>query len=144
MAVESRLELTDTFADACVKMAEGNPGALRLLTELAKHSPVVDPQCAFREIGPLISLDSFGIYGARIWMLYKDVCGGDGDDLAASIVACIKTLAVLRACQLGLISRAQLNHAIDNRGEGIDVDGLLEAVKAELDDFCIPLQPSSR
>lgn len=133
-----RIELSDTFESACIKLAEGNPGALRVIADLAKYSTTVDPQCFWGELGPLISLDTHGIYGSRIWMLYTDVCGGGGSDVAANIVTSIKMLAVIRACQLGLLSVDKLNHAIDNRGDGIDVDAILDAVKGRLVGFCVP------
>ncbi|MFZ2950920.1 MAG: hypothetical protein WA003_15705 [Desulfuromonadaceae bacterium] len=58
-------------------------------------------------------------------MLYNDVCGENLEN----------TLGVLRACQLGHISDSTLNHAIDNRGEGVDVAALVAYVKSVLPGF---------
>jgi hypothetical protein len=44
-------------------------------------------------------------------------------------------IAVLRACQLGKLTERAMMHAIDNRGEGLDIVVILETVKAELKEF---------
>lgn len=111
-----------------VEMAEGNPGAAVALAEIFAATPKIDPQCAFGGLNVILTLDDMGIYGSRIWCLWKDVCGRDP----------VKVLAMLRARQLGSlagVTQAAINHAIDNRGEGIDHKAILAAVKAELTQF---------
>jgi hypothetical protein len=58
-------------------------------------------------------------------LLFKDVCGQ----------SIIKTVGMLRAVQLGYCSREKLNHAIDNRGQGIDIPALMTQVRERLPDF---------
>jgi hypothetical protein len=73
-------------------------------------------------------LDTLGIYEHRIWGLYKDVC-----DCHLG-----KMIAVLRANQLGQLAGVNahaLNHAIDNYGDGIDLNAVVEAVKSRLPNF---------
>lgn len=70
-------------------------------------------------------MDTLGIYGSRIWMLYKDVCGED----------LVKTIAILRSYQLGFLNEVELNFAIDNYGRGVDVDRLMEKVTDHLTNF---------
>ncbi len=124
---KTRITLTDTL-DTCVsKLAEGNPGAISVLVQMTRQSPGVDPQNAMGSVGPLLSLDTHGIYGSRIWMLYKDICGQD----------IVKTLAALRACQLGLLAECELINAIDGLHE-IDADAVLAEVKARLSHFDLP------
>ena len=50
-------------------LSEGNPGALRVLTELFGEDG--------RGFPDVIGCDSKRLYGSRIWVLYKDVCGED-------------------------------------------------------------------
>lgn len=116
------ISLTDTLATAAVKLSKGNPGAVTVIMRLATESHVIDPDCAFGALGPILDLDSYGIYGPRIWMLYKDVCGQ----------SVTNTLALLRAVQLGFLPEQQLHHAIDNRGDGIDVPALVKQVAERL------------
>ncbi len=122
---KTRLELTDSIMDVVIKMVEGNPGAISVCTQLLKENKEIDPDSALGEMGSIFSLDGLGIYGSRIWMLYKDVCGED----------ITKTIGLLRANQLGFISETILNHAIDNRGDGVDLDNLMEQVKEKLPNF---------
>lgn len=70
----NRVKLGDTTQDAIVKMVEGNPGALRVSIELIK----MEEGLGFIHY---LKLDDYGIYGCRIWMCYKDLCGQDIDIL---------------------------------------------------------------
>jgi len=118
-----RIGVQDTIMDAVVKLVGGNPGATMVVAQMLKLSPTIDPQTGCG-IFPLLLLDTEGIYEERIWMLYKDVCKQD----------IVKTLACLRASQLGFISSTQLNKAIDGM-EDLDVDALLAKVKEKVNGF---------
>lgn len=120
-----RIRLNDTTQSALVKMAGGNPGAITVMIGMMKMSPKIDPQCFFGGLGPILALDTEDIYEERIWMLYKDVCGQD----------MVKTLACLRASQLGIITTSQLNGAIDGNNSSLDVDDILKKVKERLEQF---------
>lgn len=99
-------------------MADGNPGALKVCCELLKRGEEIDPDSLLGGLGNILSLDSAGIYGEHIWILYKDICGED----------LVKMCAVLRSRQLGFIS----DPLAVKPGE---VDGLLAQVKERLPKF---------
>ena len=120
-----RLRLDDTIFDVARKLSEGNPGALQVLMSMLDRGATIDPDDFMGGMGALVHLDSFGIYGPRIWMLYKDVCGGKLAD----------TIGLVRACQLGFVSREVLAHAIDHRGAGLDVAAALRQVRERLPRF---------
>ncbi len=120
---KTRLELTDTGMSAASKLAEGNPGAIAAIVEVLKYGDQIDP-VGLGGIGTLLWLDTFGIYGSRIWMLYKDVCDRD----------VVKTIASIRACQLGLITEKELHSAIDG-GTKLDLDDLVSRIKEQLGTF---------
>jgi hypothetical protein len=121
----SRIELTDSAMSIMVKLSEGNPGAATALVAMVKDGEKIDPQSSFGAFGGPLNLDTFGIYGPRIWMLYSDVCGKD----------VTKTLGLLRSVQMGKLTRESLDHAIDNWGEGLDVADILVQVKEALPEF---------
>lgn len=121
----TKIKLSDTILDVVVKMGEGNPGALRVCTEILQEDKGIDPDNTLGGLETVLALDTLGIYGARIWMLYKDVCG---EDLT-------KTLAVLRGWQLGQLAEDVIHHAIDNWGAGIDCDDVLAKVQVRLPMF---------
>ena len=128
--MREKINLMDTEKEVLMKLSEEdtggyNPGALNVCMNLLKDGDTIDPQAAFGGMSHLLNLDSYNIYGHRIWMLYKDVCHED----------LIRTVAVLRAMQLGIAPEKDVQHAIDNRGQGIDVDALLAAVKERLPEF---------
>lgn len=126
----TRIDLNDTMQSVVIKMAEGNPGALRVCMDLLAKGEQIDPDDWAGGFGNLLSLDTLAVYGSRIWMLFKDVCDLD----------LIKTIAMLRAWQLGFTTRESLNYAIDNRGAGLDVDTLLAQVKERLPNFGVAQQ----
>lgn len=110
--------------EAMIAFAGGNPGAITVLLKLCSENSKIDPDCAWAEFGPLISLDSYDIYEERIWMLYKDVCGEN----------VVNTLACLRAMQLGLVPESTIDSAIDGRTK-LDVDIIVKQVKVQLPAF---------
>ena len=123
--MNTKLELTDTPQDMIIKLSEGNPGAMTICTRLLNEGAKIDPDSALGGYSNLLDLDTLNIYGGRIWMLYKDVCKED----------IVKTVAMLRANQLGILQKDKLIHAIDNYGNGINVDELHTQVKDRLPSF---------
>jgi hypothetical protein len=110
--------------DAIMKLTEGNPGALTAIVQMVKRHASIDPDAALGWIGTALSLDDANIRGSRIWLLYKDVCGQDMTNM----------LAVLRANQLGYLTRDELLRAI-NGDKKLDVADLLRQVMERLPDF---------
>lgn len=63
------LKVTDTLLDVLTKLSQGNPGALSVLCQILKEDQENgDGTLVFQ----LLKLDTLGIYGSLIWMLYKD------------------------------------------------------------------------
>lgn len=126
---EERLTLEDTGKTAVFKLCEGNPGALNVLMQLVMSYEKIDPDSVFGNLSGLLSLDTYGIYGPRIWMLYKDVCGE----------SIINMIAVLRAVQLGKLDLDRLDGIIDGKNFGgsskLDMDEILATVQQQLPGF---------
>lgn len=59
---------TDTMEDVFVKMAEGNIGAVRVLSEIFNIKD---------GIKHILHLDSIGLYGSKLYMLWNDCCDRD-------------------------------------------------------------------
>ena len=103
----TKIELMDTGRDVLVKMAGGNPGALNALMEILKHGGTIDPQGALGGMGVILSLDTLGIYGSEIYILWSDQCHKDTREL----------LMLLRANQLGFVGGSEIKAAAkDQRG----------------------------
>jgi len=120
---------TDSIMTAVAKLSGGNFGAMSVCTQLFARGAEIDPK-GIPGFGPLLLLDSLHIYGSRIWLLYKDICGED----------VVMTLACLRGWQLGIINQRDLIKAIDNaeggnRAHNLDLPAILAAVKEQLGDF---------
>lgn len=119
-----------TGMDIVLEMGEGNPGALTCCAEIVKIGSKIDPDDAMQGWGSILMLDSLGLYGSRLYQLWSDVCKRHTG----------KMIAVLRAFQLGQLAGATedaINHAVDNRGEGLDLDAIVNAVKERLPNFNI-------
>lgn len=120
----ARIDLFDTPKDMLVKMCDGNPGALNAMMDAMQAAPDIDPQSAFGSISPILSLDTFGVYGSRIWILYAYVCRRNA----------VLFLAALRAVQLGLRDENWLNESIrEEKAE--DIDDVLNLVEGQLENF---------
>ena len=132
--MEGRINVQDSPLEMMVKLSEGNPGAARVLVELIEQSASIDPQSAFGGLGMILSMDTHKIYGGRIWMFYKDVCHE----------SIIHMNSICRAVQLGLMRKSVMNHAIDNYGEGINLDETLKIVQERLPEFAKDMKTEPR
>lgn len=125
----TRLTLGDSAISMMMKLSDGNPGALSVLTESFKNDERIDPDSIFGKYGAMMLLDSFEIYGTDIYVLYNDICNRD----------VVNFLAVLRATQLGLFSHRILKDACsrqDRSGrELVPVEDLYLKVKETLPNF---------
>ena len=84
--VSERIKATDTARDVFLKLSEEtpnggafNPGGLNVCMQIMEKGAKIDPDCPFPLLA-LLSFDTLGIYGSRIWMLYKDVCKQDQNE----------------------------------------------------------------
>lgn len=124
-----RINAMMTEAQAVVAMVGGNPGATTVCALLMRDNGRIDPDAFMGGLGTIMFMDTLGIYESRIWMFYKDVCGCDLSMM----------IAVLRAHQLGQLAGVTdhaLHHAIDNCGDGLDLDAVRQAVQSRLPNFC--------
>jgi hypothetical protein len=133
MTTGQRIQFNDSAQSAIIKLADGNPGAVTAICCMTKAAAGVDPDNALGSASPIFSLDSNGIYGPRIWMLYKDVC--DHNERHA--------LALLRAVQLGLLSDEVLDHAIDHYGDGLNIPEVLAKVLERLPNSRFHVEPTT-
>lgn len=121
---QERLTLTMSGMDMVVALSDGNPGAVTVLMEMISKGRVIDPQSAFGPFTGFLSLDTYGIYGSNIWLLYKDICGSD----------IFRTLGLLRACQMGIVDNRDVDSAIaacaGKPGTMMTPDRIDEALKA--------------
>ncbi|RLI66848.1 MAG: hypothetical protein DRO67_00295 [Candidatus Asgardarchaeum californiense] len=90
----TKIELTDNLQDVVVKMSEGNSGGLTAIMEILQKTEEIDPQNAMGGLAHILSLDTYGIYGSSIYVLWSDQCNRDIREL----------IMLLRATQLGFFS----------------------------------------
>jgi len=110
-------------------MSDGNPGGLTAMIQLLKETESIDPINALGGVGNILQLDDMGIYGTDIYVLWSDIC----DRNTARLIT------VLRATQLGLISRETVINASSRQDYSgktmIPIEDLYKQVKGELDVF---------
>lgn len=98
---KERIGLNDSMLVITAKLSEENPNALDVVYKLIREGNKIDPD-AF-SYASLLLLDSFGIYGAKIWVFYKYICESNLTYM----------MAVLRAIQLGLLPRQHLMRVLN-------------------------------
>lgn len=125
----SRIQLQDSTMDVVVKMSNGNPGAMNAIMEILSKGKLVDPDDSMQGLGSILMLDTWGIYGTDIYVLYSDICGKDLS----------KMLAVIRATQLGFFNGNILIDACSRQDYSgrdlVPVDDLYAKVKERLPNF---------
>ena len=88
----------DDLESAILKMAGGVAASLEILAQIVEQGPKIDPSMKYSGMGHMLLLDRYGIYGADIYKLHNDKCGG----------SIRKLLLLLRAVELGNYSRSRL------------------------------------
>lgn len=124
---------------AIVAMADGNPGAVSVMVQMLQKGDAIDPQ-AFMGGGlsAILFMDTLGIYGSDIWILYKNVCGQSLN----------RTMGLLRAVQMGILSQRTLNNAVQACGgdgvliapgppEPLVVEDVISSLKEKLPSFVL-------
>lgn len=110
----TRIKLTDTTQGVVVKMCDGNPGAMTAIVGLlSKDCEKIDPDSAMGTLGPLLSLDTLGIYGTDIYILWNDKCKRD----------LRRFVLLLRASQLGLLPSAKVQEMAADQMRQVDLSG---------------------
>lgn len=125
-----RIQLSDNTMDVVMKMSDGNLGAMKVLMNiLSPDSNEIDPDNVMGGMGVILSLDTHGIYGTDIYILYNDICQND----------LVKFLAILRAVQLGFFSEHILKDACSRQDRTgislIPIDELYLKVTERLPNF---------
>ena len=66
--MREKINLNDSFyVGVVVKISEGNPGALSVITKMINGDPA--------SMMNILSLDDMNLRGSQIWVAYKDYCG---------------------------------------------------------------------
>ncbi|MES1989238.1 MAG: hypothetical protein V4440_14635 [Pseudomonadota bacterium] len=127
---KARIDLTDSGIDILMKMSDGNPGALTVIADLMKKESSIDPDSIFSQFGisTILSMDTHGIYGSDIWILFKDICKQN----------LVNVIGLLRAVQLGFLGEGELLSFIRNQSiEQTFLDEKIAQVKERLPNFAV-------
>jgi len=93
--MNERIKMGDNPMDIVIKMSEGNPGAMNALMQLTSTF----------DTALILTLDTLGIYGTDIYVLYSDICNRD----------IMKMVTVIRSVQLGLFDGEILKDACNRQ-----------------------------
>lgn len=122
----SKINLSDNTMDVIVKMSDGNPGAMDVIIKLLTQGDSIDINDVMGGVGKILLLDTYGIYGADIYVLYNDICERNLS----------KMVAVIRATQLGFLGSNILKDACSRQDysgkELIPIDELCQKIKVRL------------
>lgn len=66
---KDRVKVHMDIAEIITVLSDGNPGAVSVLIKWLETDPLA--------LMGILTLDSKRLYGSRIWVVYKDVCGED-------------------------------------------------------------------
>ena len=94
----TKITPTDDLESAILKMAGGVSASIKILADIVRQAPDIDPELEPSGIGYLLLLDKWEIRGTDIHILFKDKCSGDIS----------KLLLLLRATQLAKYPSSKL------------------------------------
>ena len=126
-----RLTLEMSMMDMVMAFSEGNPGALNVIMSLMENEARIDPDSFVGGLGTIMQFDNMDIYGSKIWLFYKDLCGED----------IVKVIALARAIQLGIIPERDVKTVIDAMADyqpyeiNFDLDTVVAKVQEQLPEF---------
>lgn len=101
----TRINYNMSAIQMLVAMADGNPGAVSVMTQMLQKGNEIDPEAMLGGgLMAILDLDTMGVYGSDIWVLYKDICGESVP----------MTIGLLRAVQMGIIGESVLKQAIQD------------------------------
>ncbi len=89
----TRIELFDDAKSMFIKMSDGNPGAMQAMIVLLSDEIAEIDRDSVMPFFSVLTLDSLGIYGTGIYILWNDKCKKDSRRL----------IMLLRATQLGFL-----------------------------------------
>lgn len=125
----SRIDMSDSGIGIISKMGEGNPGATSVIMGLMTgKADGIDPDNILGPLGVVMFLDTLEIYGADIWMLYKDICDQDF----------VTMLGLLRAVQLGYMNSSVITNEFKKPYARLDqdlIDEMMAKVRERLPRF---------
>lgn len=105
-----KINLNDTAEDVIVKLSEGNPGALTTLVEL------VNSYKDFFEVVPdYLTIDTMGLYGSQLYMLWNDCCNRNIE----------KVKQIIKLYREGKITSRDIDERVKNVGYGKSFDDLI-------------------
>jgi len=73
MSDREQITFGESVPELIMKMAEGNPGAARVMMDMIEHDEG-------RALSAIMHLDDMNMRGEQIWVGYKDYCGQNIED----------------------------------------------------------------
>ena len=121
-----RISHDDSLMDIFTKLSDGNPGAFTVLLRTMEYTAKYHQE-GYDAGGMYILeiLDTIGVYGSDIWILYKDICKENIEHF----------IQVLKAYQYGFVDEATIHECIDTKenyaidGPELDIEVLVQKVE---------------
>jgi len=121
----SRLKHTMSLEEMVHAISNGTPGTIAVLAGIMADHKKVDPENAMDIFGYLFTMDMFHIYDGNLWNIHSRLCE----------MEIVKTIAILRGLQLGLISPEEIKHFASSKVLKIDFFILISQIRGILGNF---------
>lgn len=97
----SKIQLTDSTMEILYKMSEGNPGAISILTKLLSKETTQELVDSIMNV--ILPLDTLGVYGSKLYMLWVDACDNNTD----------KVKKVIELWRTGKLTREEIHENLN-------------------------------
>jgi len=103
----------------------GTPGTIAVISGILQDFHKLDPENLLDLPGYLFIMDTFGIYDGNLWNIHSRLCE----------MEIVKTIAILRGLQLGILSSDQLERILKSKVETINFSVLITQIRSKLGRF---------
>jgi hypothetical protein len=106
-------------------ISNGNPGTIAVLAGILKDYKKIDPENSMGIFGYLAILDTFKIYDGSLWGIHSKI----------SEMSVLKTIAILRGLQLGILSIQKVNKYLKGGIDTPDFFALITEIRSKIKNF---------
>lgn len=121
----SRVNHKMNLMEAVQAVSNGIPGTIAVLARVMKEYPKYDPENSMGIFGYIFTMDMFQIYDEGLWIIHSRLCD----------MQIVKTIAILRALQLGLITPREINNLLQSNLVSLDFLILITEIRTKVPNF---------
>jgi hypothetical protein len=120
-----RIKRTMSALEMISAVSGGVPGTLAVIAGITAEYRKVDPDNTMGIFGYLLTMDAFQVYDGDLWNIHSRLCE----------MQIVKTIAILRALQLGILTTKEINIYLKGGIVSLDFYSLILDIRSKVKNF---------